>query len=147
MQKDQPSGYQLYLLLWRAQKALTDWGYVRLGELELGSYSEYAILETLFKEGAQPVNTIGRKVMLTSGSITAALDRLEQRGWLKRKASPNDRRVVEVHLTPKGRKVSGDAVEAQELAMEKAIDSLSTTEKNTLRTTLGKLIAVAEAQG
>ena len=39
--------------------------------------SDFAVLEALLHKGAQPVNVIGKRVFLTSGSITTAIDRLE----------------------------------------------------------------------
>jgi len=49
------------------------------------------------------VNTIGPKVWLTPGSISVAVDRLVKKGLVSRKDHPDDRRVRQVELTPKGR--------------------------------------------
>ena len=65
--------------------------------------SDFAVLEILLHKGPLPVNTIGRQVMLTSGSISTAIDRLEDKGLVRRQACPNDRRVTYVTLTPTGR--------------------------------------------
>lgn len=128
MSKEYPPFSHFNRVLWNAHKALTDIGLRSLSNLGLSSYSEYAILETLQLEGSQPVNTIGRKVMLTSGSITAALDRLEKRGWLERKPSPEDRRVVDVHLTTKGRNVAVKAVKRHEEALAEVLVEIAPTE-------------------
>jgi len=48
------------------------------------------------------VNTIGAKIRLTSGSITAAVDRLERKGMVERRNDPADRRARIVHLTVPG---------------------------------------------
>jgi len=53
--------------------------------------SDFAVLEVLLHEGPQPVNVIGRKVLLTSASIIAAIDRLETRKLLR---GPPTRRTV-----------------------------------------------------
>ena len=66
------------------------------------SLSDYAILEVLLHKGALPVNTIGEKVLLTSGSMTTAVQRLEKKGLVIRERSKGDARVVLVHLTEKG---------------------------------------------
>ena len=52
-----------------------------------------------------PVNAIGALVRLTSGSITAAVDRLERKGLVERRNDPEDRRARMVHLTEAGRKL------------------------------------------
>ena len=60
------------------------------------------MLELLLHKGALPVNTIGEKVLLTSGSITTAVQRLEKKGLVRRERSEGDARVVLVHLTEAG---------------------------------------------
>ncbi len=69
---------------------------------ELGD-SDFRVLEALLHKGPLPVNTIGPKVWLTPGSISVAVDRLVKKGLVSRKDHPDDRRVRQVELTPKGR--------------------------------------------
>jgi MarR family 2-MHQ and catechol resistance regulon transcriptional repressor len=66
--------------------------------------SDFAVLEALLHKGPLPVNEIGKKVLLTSGSITVAVDRLEKKGLVERRAHGTDRRARIVHLTKEGRK-------------------------------------------
>jgi MarR family 2-MHQ and catechol resistance regulon transcriptional repressor len=47
--------------------------------------SEFRVLEVLLHKGPLPVNTIGPKVWLTPGSISVAVDRLENKAPVKRK--------------------------------------------------------------
>ena len=69
------------------------------------SLSDFAVLEVLLHKGSLPVNTIGEKVFLTSGSITTAVQRLEKKGLVRRERSEGDARVVLVHLTESGREL------------------------------------------
>jgi MarR family 2-MHQ and catechol resistance regulon transcriptional repressor len=69
------------------------------------SLSDFAVLEVLLHKGSLPVNTIGEKVLLTSGSITTAVQRLEKKGLVRRERSVGDARVVLVHLTDAGREL------------------------------------------
>ena len=48
------------------------------------------------------VNEIGKKIGLTSGSMTIAVDRLEKRELVERRSDKEDRRARVVHLTPTG---------------------------------------------
>ena len=66
------------------------------------SLSDYAVLEVLLHKGSLPVNAIGEKVLLTSGSMTTAVQRLEKKGLVVRERSEGDARVVLVHLTNEG---------------------------------------------
>ncbi len=98
----------LRLVLWRANKAIERMEHAHLQSLGLG-LSDFAILEVLLHkgglEGGLPVNVIGEKVLLTSGSITTAIQRLEEKGWVMREKSEGDRRVVRVVLTDVGREL------------------------------------------
>ena len=72
----QTSGIHLWLVLWKAFYALQARAMADIECLGL-CLSDFAILELLLQKGPMPVNEIGCKVKLTSGSITVAIDRLE----------------------------------------------------------------------
>ena len=55
--------------------------------------TDFAALEALLHKGPLTISQIQEKVMLASGSMTAAIDRLEQRGLVVRKATSSDRRA------------------------------------------------------
>src|ERR1700682_16772 len=89
-----PSGEaatRVWIVLWKAAHAIEQNALRSVAALGLG-LSEFAVLEVLLHKGPQPVNVIGKKVLLTSGSITAAVDRLESRKLLRRSGDPGDRR-------------------------------------------------------
>jgi MarR family 2-MHQ and catechol resistance regulon transcriptional repressor len=95
--------------------------------------SDFAVLEALLHKGPLPVNEIGRKVLLTSGSITVAIDRLETKGLVERRAHGTDRRARIVHLTREGRKLITRIYADHAADMEKlAAASLSKSERKTL---------------
>ena len=73
-----------------------------IAALGFASLSDYAVLEVLLHKGSLPVNAIGEKVLLTSGSMTTAVQRLEKKGLVIRERSEGDARVVLVHLTNEG---------------------------------------------
>jgi len=74
-----------------------------IAESGFRSLSDFAVLELLLHKGPSPVNVIGEKVLLTSGSITTAVQRLEKQGYVRRERDTDDARVVRVHLTDEGR--------------------------------------------
>jgi MarR family transcriptional regulator, 2-MHQ and catechol-resistance regulon repressor len=111
---------------------------------ELGR-SDFAVLEILLHKGSLPVNTIGRQVMLTSGSITTAVDRLEEKQLVRRQACPNDRRVTYVTLTTTGRTLIRQVFKIHANRLEIAFEPLSETERSTLATLLKKLGKHAES--
>src|SRR5260370_19258615 len=69
-------GVHVWLILMKAYGAIEAVAAKSIADSNLGP-SDFQILEILLHKGALPVNTIGRKIMLTSGSISTAVDRLE----------------------------------------------------------------------
>lgn len=65
--------------------------------------TEFACLELLFHKGEQPIQMIGKKVLISSGSITYVVDKLEQKNYVRRKGCPEDRRVIYAVLTNEGK--------------------------------------------
>src|SRR5881394_4606262 len=70
------SGVHVFLVLWKASRAAQAYAEKSIAELEMCG-SDFAVLEALLHKGPLPVNEIGKKVLLTSGSIAVAVDRLE----------------------------------------------------------------------
>lgn len=101
----QHSGPHLFLLLWKASHAVMRYDHQSISRQGFASLSDFAVLEVLLHKGSLPVNTIGEKVLLTSGSITTAVQRLEKRGLVRRERSQGDARVVLVHLTDEGQQL------------------------------------------
>jgi MarR family 2-MHQ and catechol resistance regulon transcriptional repressor len=133
------SGVHVFLVLWKAARAVEAYAKRSILELEMCG-SDFAVLEALLHKGPLPVNEIGRKVLLTSGSITVAVDRLETKGLVERLASSTDRRTRIVHLTKEGRKLITRAYGDHAADVERlASDSLSTAERATLIRLLKKI--------
>src|SRR6266446_7959730 len=65
--------------------------------------TDFAALEALLHKGPLTITQIQEKVRLASGSMTAAVDRLEKLGLVVRRASPSDRRAWVLELTAKGK--------------------------------------------
>ncbi|TGY89115.1 MarR family transcriptional regulator [Marinicauda algicola] len=85
-----------------------------LGQFAL-SYREFDVLATLRRGGppyARPAGELARAVVLSSGAMTACLDRMERRGLISRERSDQDRRTVIVRLTAEGRALALKAARA-----------------------------------
>src|SRR5437773_6823653 len=133
------SGVHVFLVLWKAARAVQAYAEKSVSELEMCG-SDFAVLEALLHKGPLPVNEIGKKVLLTSGSITVAVDRLETKGLVERRAHGTDRRARIVHLTKEGRKVITRAYADHAADMERlALASLTRAERETLIGLLKKI--------
>jgi MarR family 2-MHQ and catechol resistance regulon transcriptional repressor len=129
---------RVWLVLWRAARAIEQNAIRSVSALGLGR-SDFAVLEVLLHKGPLPVNVIGRKVQLTSGSITAAIDRLESRKLLRRAADPMDRRGRIVQLTEAGRHLIDRAFHKHALDMEETMSVLRSGEQAELVRLLKKV--------
>ncbi len=129
---------RVWLVLWKASRAVEQNAQKSIARMELG-LSDFAVLEMLLHRGPQPVNVIGRKVMLTSGSITTAVDRLEKRKLVQRKAHPEDQRARLVQLTPEGERLIGEAFRQHTVDMEETMSDLTKGDRKRLIRLLKKL--------
>src|SRR6266478_4081095 len=133
------SGVHVFLVLWKAASAVQAYAEKSIAGLEMCG-SDFAVLEALLHKGSLPVNEIGKKVLLTSGSITVAVDRLEAKKLVERRTHGTDRRARIVHLTKEGRKVITRAYAGHAADMERlASASLTRAERKTLIGLLKKI--------
>src|SRR3954470_816709 len=98
---------KLFIVLSRAYRAVNEHVNKRIQRYGLNP-TEFAVLELLYHKGDQPMQQIGGKILLASGSITYVVDKLEQKGMLKRIACPTDRRVTYAQITEEGKKFIQD---------------------------------------
>lgn len=108
--------------------------------------TEFAVLELLYNKGDQPIQKIGKKVLLASSSITYVVDKLEEKTYLERKACPNDRRVTHATLTAAGKQLMDNIFPQHAEAVHEIFGGLNAAEKASLLVQLKKLGYYAESQ-
>ena len=101
--------------------------------------TDFAALEALLHKGPLTISQIQDKVLLASGSMTAAIDRLEKRGLVIRKFTSNDRRARVVELTHEGKRVAAEYFEKHARDLEVLMSALSAEEKRQVYASLKKL--------
>ena len=75
---------------------------IRLAEkLGIGTIDINAMAFVGEVDGLTPKD-LGRALNITTGSVTAMVDRLEVKGFMVREPNPTDRRSVLLHLSPEG---------------------------------------------
>ena len=140
-----PTGVHTWLVLSKAARSVGGRARESIAHTGLG-ITDFAILEALLHKGPMPVNAIGKKLLLTSGSITTAVDRLVARGYVARRDDPNDRRVRVVELTKAGRGLIEPAFARHEQDLERIASVLTSAERITLVNLLRKLGTSAEGE-
>ena len=113
-------GHLVYLLA-RASHALWRGFEPRVRDAGLSSL-EWRVMAVLADREPLPVGTLAREVLAMQPTLTKALDRMAQQGWIERRADPDDARRARVALTRAGRErvapllAAAAAHEARQLA-------------------------------
>jgi MarR family transcriptional regulator, 2-MHQ and catechol-resistance regulon repressor len=137
-------GVHVWLILMKAYRAIGAVAAKSIANSDLCP-SDFQILEMLLHKGALPVNTIGREIMLTSGSISTAVDRLEKRKLVRRDPSVNDGRITYVSLTGPGHALIQRIFSRHAQRMEDVFGRLSDEERLLLEELLKKAGKHAES--
>ena len=138
------SGVNLYLVLWRAARAAQSYDHSSIEGLGL-NVTDFAVLECLLHKGPLPISAIGARVLLTSGSMTAAVDRLETQKLVERRSDPDDRRSRIVHLTAAGKRLIVKAFRQHEAAVDTLFSEFSAGDRRRLYKALREIGRRAEA--
>ena len=138
------TGPKLWVVLARAHGALA--AYVENCIAAEGlCLSDFMVLEVLLHKGPMTISGIGEKVLLANASMTAAADRLEEKGWVVRQSSENDRRSKIVALTREGRAFISELYARHARDIEAVTSVLTQREQDQLRSLLKKLGLSAKA--
>ncbi|WP_062197049.1 MarR family winged helix-turn-helix transcriptional regulator [Massilibacterium senegalense] len=101
--------------------------------------TEFGVLELLYHKGEQPIQQIGKKILLSSGSITYVVDKLENKQLLMRKSCPTDRRVIYAVITEKGKHFLEEIFPKHERFVDDLFSALSHEEQQTMITLCKKI--------
>ena len=110
-------------------------------EITLG---EFGILEVLHHKGRLLLGEIQKKVLVTSGGITYLVDRLAEKGLVKREDCPSDRRARYAVLTPAGTDLMRRIFPEHAQTVAAALSGLTLTEQREAARLLRKLGLAAE---
>ena len=145
MSQQQPiTAARLWLVFAKAHRALS--AHVEESVARHGlCLSDFMALEALLHKGPLTVGEIGARVLLASGSMTAAVDRLEKLGLVRREFTEKDRRARVIHLTPEGKQQVEKIFEAHSRDLEELMAVLGAEERAELYGLLKKVGLAAAA--
>ncbi len=100
---------------------------------------QLTVLKLLEQLGDLSLSGLSERIRAQNSTVTGIIDRMEREGLVVRERSQEDRRVVFIRLTPKGRELAKDIpVEPMEI-FRSALESLSAEEMRTLLRIMTKL--------
>ena len=111
---------------------------------------DYGMLVALRRAGPPHRLTptdLARQRMMTSGGMTAAIDRLERKGLVDRRPNQEDRRGTLVGLTPAGLDVVDEAMARHAEAEQALVAGLDDDERDRLASLLRRLLLSVDAGG
>jgi MarR family 2-MHQ and catechol resistance regulon transcriptional repressor len=100
---------------------------------------QFAVLEALLHLGPMCQHTLGKKLLRSGGNVTLVVDNLERHGWVRRERQAEDRRMIQIHLTPKGRRLITRVFPEHAKVVAKVMSRLSAAEQEQLRKIARKL--------
>jgi MarR family 2-MHQ and catechol resistance regulon transcriptional repressor len=136
----------LWVVLNRAVEALRTHAKADIARHNL-SESEFAILEVLYHKGKLLLGDVQKRVLVTSGGTTFLIDKLEQRGLVRRSMCESDRRARWAELTPQGHAFVAKIFPAHAEVIRRAMSGLGLADQRkvtALLKTLGTEAAALE---
>lgn len=132
-------GSSVGYLLARAKNLLTLGIEQEVNGLDI-THAQASCLIMLSMGGASTVTDIGRSLNTDAGSITRMLSRLEKRGLIVRTRRDDDRRVVDLSLTPEGTAIAAQLPAVYCNVMRRHFVGFSQAEIDVLRGMLHRVI-------
>ena len=105
---------------------------------------QFAVLEALLHLGPMCQHALAEKLLRSGGNMTLVVDNLQKQGWVKRVRQEKDRRMVQIHLTPKGKRLITRIFPEHAKAIARVMSELTPAEQEELRRIARKLGRGAE---
>lgn len=138
MIKDTERALKLFIVLSRASKVVLEEANRLIESYKLNP-TEFAVLELLYHKGRQPIQKIGQKILLSSGSMTYVVDKLEKKGLIERVYCTEDKRITYMSITAAGKALIEEIFPSHEEKINELMSALSESEQDTAIELLRKL--------
>ncbi len=101
--------------------------------------NEFAVLEILYHKGKRTTQQIKESILIANSSTTYIVDKLCDKGLVKREFAPEDRRVINVEITESGRKLMDELFPTHAEQLTANFDKLSEYDITEIRQLLKKM--------
>jgi len=103
--------------------------------------ARFDLVANIDREDGLTLAELSRRMLVTAGNITGLVDRAERDGVVARRPDASDRRLVRVHLTPRGQRLARELIPAHAARLSTLFKGLDVGERRELRRLAGKLRA------
>ncbi|OZI25037.1 MarR family winged helix-turn-helix transcriptional regulator [Bordetella genomosp. 7] len=104
-------------------------------------------LRTVIANGPLTATAISREIHVSPSTVVGILDRLEDKGLVRRERGREDRRIVFVTATDAGRELADKAPSPLQKHLADALNALPELEQATITLALERIVALMEQEG
>ena len=122
----------------RAYQAFSSYSETFVRQYDLTS-AQFDVVATLGNTQGMSMGDIGEKTLITKGTLTGVVDRLERKGLVTRETPPENRRSVIVQLTATGQQLFEQVFPAHISDIKQHLKTLDTSEMELLRVLLNRM--------
>lgn len=112
---------------------------IKTGEYRELTVNDMHVIEAIDVREPKNMTTVARALSVTTGTLTISVNSLVKKGYVERTRSEEDRRVVLVSLTGKGRKAFACHAGFHQRMIEAVLEGLDAGEQEVLERALRKL--------
>ena len=105
--------------------------------------AQFVILTSLAESGPGPTSVLCQSVSYDQGAMTRMIDRLERKGFVRRARCVDDRRRVNLELTPEGKAAYPKLIAAAAAVQNRMLQGFSRSEVDQLELTLRRMLSNA----
>jgi MarR family transcriptional regulator, 2-MHQ and catechol-resistance regulon repressor len=125
----------------RAYQAFESYTDENVRQLGLTS-PQFDVIATLGNTTGMTMNTLAEKTLVTKGTLTGIVDRLEKKGFVRREVPEGDRRCFVIVLTPEGEQLFEQVFPAQIAYIKERFDKLDSSDLEEILSALKKLRSI-----
>jgi DNA-binding MarR family transcriptional regulator len=125
----------------RAYQAFESYTDENVRQLGLTS-PQFDVIATLGNTTGMTMNTLAEKTLVTKGTLTGIVDRLEKKGFVRREVPEGDRRCFVIVLTPEGEQLFEQVFPAQIAYIKQRFDRLDSSDLEEILAALKKLRSI-----
>jgi DNA-binding MarR family transcriptional regulator len=107
--------------------------------------SQLLVLKMLEPRGQLSLSDLSERIRAKNSTVTGIIDRMERDGLVARRRSGEDRRVVHIELTAKGKKLATDAKGDPKQLYRALLEELSSKDAAELERIMTKLVSHVRA--
>jgi len=122
----------------RAYQAFTSYSDTHVRQLGL-TPPQFDVIATLGNTAGMTMNILAEKTLVTKGTLTGIVDRLEQKGLVQRQVPPENRRCFKIVLTPAGEEVFAQIFPVHIAHLKQRFGQLSPAELTQIRHALSTI--------